>query len=150
MAKKMDVVKAYYDLAWTNPPASALKAIETYYADDFKSLDKSGNVVMTKEMLIGMTQLLSAAFKDFKAVYSDLHEEADGVFMKFHFEGTQTGDLDLSAMGLGVVPASGKKIIWPEADTKWLVEGGQITGEKEISGGIAWFLSPLGVKLPTA
>ena len=148
MTSKTDVIKAYYEAAWSNPPSSLLEAVEKYFSDDFQSIDRNGNVVMTKEIFTGMSQLLNAAFPDFKAVYSDLREEDDGVLMDVHFEGTQTGDLDLSAMGLGVIPASGKKIVWPEARTKWKVEGGKIVGEQEISGGMEWFLKPLGVTLP--
>lgn len=150
MASKLDVVKAFFDMANTNSPASNMDAIATYMADDFQSLDKDGNVVMNKDVLIGMTQLIFVAFKDFKSVYSDLREEDDGVIVSSHFEGTHTGDFDLSAMGLGVLPASGKRIVWPETTAKWKVEGGKIIGEEVISGGMEWFLAPLGVKLPQA
>ena len=150
MTSKSDVIKAYYDAAWANPPSSVVEAVNAYFSDDFQSLDKDGNVVMNKEMFVGMGQLLMAAFSDFKPVYHDLREEDDGVIMTFHFEGTHTGDLDLSAMGLGVVPASGKRVVWPEASTKFKVEGDKIVGEEEISAGMAWFLAPLGVTPPSA
>jgi len=80
----------------------------TYLSDDFQSLDKDGNVVENKEAQVGLTQLLVAAFEDFKSVYSDVREEGDSVIVSYHFEGMHTGDLDLSAMGLGIIPASGK------------------------------------------
>jgi hypothetical protein len=150
MGSKLDVVKAWYEEAWSNPPESDVEATEKYFSDDFKSLDDKGNVVMDKKAFVGMSPLMFTAFKDFKVVYSDLQEVDDGVIMTFHYEGTQTGDLDLSAMGLGVIPASGKKIVWPEAKTKWIVEGDKITGEKSISAGMESFLAPLGVKLPSA
>jgi predicted ester cyclase len=150
MTSKLDVVKAWYKMSWTNPPASNIEAAEKYISDDFQSLDRNGNLVMDKKTFVGMAQLMYAAFKDFKGVYSDLQEEGDGVIMSFHFEGTQTGDFDLSAMGLGVIPASGKRIVWPEAKTKFKVEGDKIVGEQEITGGMEWFLAPLGVKLPSA
>ena len=149
MTSKADIVKAYYDLSWSNPPASLMESIATYISDDFKSLDEDGNVIMTKEMFIGMTQLLANAFKDFKSVYSDVHEEGDEVIMTYHFEGTHTGDFDMSAMGMGVIPASGKKIVWPEAKSKWRVEGDKIVSEQS-SGGMESFLAPLGVELPAA
>ena len=150
MTSKIDVVRAYYDLAWTNPPASIIEAAEAYISDDFKSFDENGNVVMTKEVFIGMSHLLLGAFKDLKVVYNDLREEGDGVLSTFHFEGTHTGEFDLSAMGLGVIPASGKKIVWPDAKTKWNVKDGKIVSEEPISAGMGWFLTPLGIKLPTA
>jgi len=99
---------------------------------------------MNKEAFIGMGLLIAAAFKDIKGVYSDLREEGDGVIMNFHFEGTHTGDLDLSAMGLGVIPASGKMIVWPEVSAKYMVEGDKIIANQDITAGTEWFLAPLG------
>ena len=74
-----DVYNAYYEASYANPPSSNVEAIVTYFSDDFQSLDKDGNVVMTKEAYTGMVQLLFAAFKDFKYVRSDLREEGEGV-----------------------------------------------------------------------
>lgn len=66
-----------------------------------------------------MGQMLFTAFKDFNWVRSDLRQEGDSVIMSGHFEGTHTGDLDLSAMGAGVIPASGKMIVWPETSVEY-------------------------------
>jgi hypothetical protein len=128
-----------------------MEANMTYLSDDFQNLDQDGNVIMDKEAYIGMTQLLSAALKDFKAVYSDVREEGESVIVSYHFEGTHTSDLDLSAMGMGVVPASGKKIVWPEASSEFKIEGDKIVSIKPYgdSGGMESFLAPLGVTLPS-
>ena len=152
MSSKVDVYMAYYEASWVNPPLSNVEALKTYLSDDFQSFDKDGNVVMNKEAQIGMTQLLMAAFKDFKAVNSDVREEGDSVIVSYHFEGTHMEDLDLSAMGMGVVPASGKKIVWPEASSEFKIEGDKIASIKPYgdSSGIEEFLEPLGVKLPSA
>ncbi len=148
MGSRVDVVKGYYDLAWSNPPASITEAVEVYFSDDFKSFDKDGNVAMTKEMLIGMGKTMAAAFPDVKAITDEFKEEGEGVLMKFHFEGTHLADFDLSPVGLGVIPASGKRIVWPTVSTIWIVEGDKIVGEKPQTDGMGWFLEPLGVKLP--
>lgn len=150
MTSKVDVIKAWYEMAWSDPPASNAAAAEKYLSEDFKSLDRNGNVVMDRQTFVGMTNLIYAAFKDFTGKYSNLQEEDGGVIMTFHFEGTQTSDFDLSPLGMGVIPATGKKIVWPEVQSKFLVEGDKIVGEHEISGGMQWFLAPLGVKLPAA
>ncbi len=152
MSSKLDVYKAYRDASWANPPSSNIEAIETYFSDDFQSLDKDGNVVMNKEAYTGMVQLLFAAFKDFTYVTSDLREEGDSVFVSGNFEGTHTGDFDLSAMGIGVIPASGKKIVWPKASNEFKIEGDKIVGIKPYgdSGGMEAFLAALGVKVPSA
>jgi predicted ester cyclase len=151
MTSKLDVVRTYINAAWTNPPSSNMEASATYLSDDFQSLDEDGNVAMNKEAYIGMVQLLFAAFKDFKWVRSDLRQEGDSVIMSGHFEGTHTSDLDLSAMGLGVIPARGKMIVWPEASVEYKVEGDKIVSEKAYgdSGGMESFLAALGV-VPTS
>ena len=147
-----DVYNAYYEASYANPPSSNVEAIVTYFSDDFQSLDKDGNVVMTKEAYTGMAQLLFAAFKDFKYVRSDLREEGDSVIVSGHFEGTHTGDFDLSAMGMGVIPASGQKIIWPETSNEFKFDGDKIVSIKPVgdSGGMEAFFAVLGVKAPAA
>ena len=151
MGSKSDVYKAYFEASWANPPSSMVEASKTYLSDDFKNYDKDGNVIMDKAAYIGMGQLLTSAFKNLKAVYSDIHEEGDSVIASYHFEGTHTGDLDLSAMGLGVIPASGKKIVFPEDTAAFEIRGDKIVSIKPYgdSEGMASFLATLGVK-PTS
>lgn len=147
MTNKIEHLKAWSAAVNANPlsPTNA-----NYFSDNFQNLDKDGKVVMNKEMYIGMSQLVHTAFKDFKEVWDDLREEGDSVIASFHFEGTQTGDLDLSALGLGVIPASGKKIVWPVASAKFTFENDKLASIQEITGGTEWFLAPLGVKMPSA
>jgi predicted ester cyclase len=151
MASKVDVYKAYVEASWANPPSSIAEASMTYLSDDFKNFDKDGNVIMDRAAYTGMGQLLGSAFTDFKAVYSDVREEGDSVIATYHFEGTHTGDLDLSAMGLGIIPASGKKIVWPDDTAAFKIRGDKIASIKPYgdSAGIEAFLAPLGVKLPS-
>lgn len=108
MSSKVDVVRTFIDAAWSNPPSSVIEANQTYLADDFQSLDKDGGVVMNKEVYIGMAQMLLSAFTDFKWVRSDLRQDGDSVIMSSHFEGRHTGDVDLSAMGVGVIRPAAK------------------------------------------
>lgn len=151
MGSKADVWKAYHEASWADPPTSIIEANMTYLSEDFQSLDKDGNIVANKEAQLGLVQLLINAFKDFKSVVHDIREEGDSVIVSFHFEGTHTGDLDLSAMGMGVVPASGKYIVWPDATTEFKIEGDKIASSRPYgdSGGIEAFFEPLGVKLPS-
>ena len=148
MARKADVIRNWEDMSWSNPPSSAVEATKKYYSDDFKSLDADGNVVGNKDAMVAMTRLLFQAFKDFKGVVHDISEEGDHVIMTFHFEGTHTGDLDLSAMGMGVIPATGKRVVTPEGKTKFMVAGGQITASQPISGGFEDLLAGIGALPP--
>ena len=145
MTSKLEVVKA-----WTDLPAGDIEASAAYLSEDFQSLDKDGNVEMNKEAWVGMGHILLAAFTDYDWVRTGIREEGDFVIMSGRFEGTFTGDLDLSAMGMGVIPASGKEIDWQEASSKITVEGDKIVRLEQYgdSGGLETFFAALGVKPP--
>jgi predicted ester cyclase len=152
MRSKLDVYRAYNEASWANPPSSFLEADMTYLSDDFQNLDKDGNLLMNREMYTGMGQLLYAAFKDLKFVISDLKEVGEGVIVTGHFEGIHTSDLDLSGMGLGIIPASGKKVMWPDSSNLFKIVGEKIVSIEAYgdSGGVESFLAALGIKAPAA
>lgn len=141
MNNKLDVVRA-----WVEVPAGNVEGSAAYLSDDFQNLDEHGNLVMDKDAWNGMYHMLLAAFDSYDYVLSNLREVDGYVIMTGHFEGKHTGDLDLSAMGMGVFPASGKKIVWPEESAKLMVEGGKITSLEPYgdSGGIEAFLAAIG------
>ncbi len=148
MGSKVEVIRAWHDESYANPPSSMVEATEKYFSDDFQILDKDGNVMMDKAAYIGMTQLMINAFQDLEGEIHDLTEVDGDVIMTFHWEGTHTGDFDLSAMGLGVIPASGKKVATPVSKSRFMVEGDKIVGSQPISGGLEPFLASLGVEMP--
>lgn len=127
-----------------------IEATSKYFSDDFQGLDKDGNVISDKAANIGMTKVMMKAFADFKGVVHDISEENDSVILTFHWEGTHTGDFDLSAMGLGVIPASGKRFVTPQSQSRFMVQGDQIVSSQPISGGFESLLADIGVKLPSA
>ena len=147
MTSKLDVVKA-----WTDVPSGDLEAEADYLSDGFQFVDQGGNVVMNKEAWVGMGQLLLASFENWDYVVTDLRQEGDFVIMTGHFQGKHTADLDLSAMGMGVIPASGKEFVWPDESTKVMVEGDKIVRLETYgdSGGMETFLAVLGVEPPSA
>jgi hypothetical protein len=150
MNRKTDVVRMWEEESWRNPPSSFVNANEIYLSDNFQSLDKDGNVMGDKTGMNAMSQILYDSISGFKGVVHDLQEEEDGsVTMTFHFEGTHTGDFDLSAMGLGVIPASGKSFVTPESKTRFIVKDGQIMSSQPISGGFEFVLAAIGA-IPTA
>lgn len=150
MSSKTDVVRMWEEESWRNPPSSFVNANEIYLSDNFQSLGKDGNVMGDKAGMNAMSQILYDSMTGFKGVVHDLQEEEDGsVTMTFHFEGTHTGDIDLSAMGLGVIPASGKSFVTPESKTRFIVKDGQIVSSQPISGGFEFVLAAIGA-IPTA
>jgi predicted ester cyclase len=147
VSRKLDVVREYAELIGIG---SNIEAVAAYVSDDFQNFDKDGSFVANKEMLIAGMQMLNHAFTDYGFVLKGVREEGDFVIMSGHFEGTHTGDLDLSAMGIGVIPASGKKIVWPEASAKTTLEGDKIIRMEPYSGAAGWqvWLAALGVEPP--
>ena len=150
MTSKLDTAQAYVDLISVGGDFE--KAITDYMSDDFENLDKDGKVALTKDQLLGMTRMNSRSFTGYGFVSAGLRDEDDYVIMTGHFEGTHIGDLDLSAMGLGVIPASGKKIVWPEASAKLTIEGGRIVRMEPHAGaaGLKAWLAALGIETPSA
>jgi predicted ester cyclase len=145
MTNRLDIVKAYSDAL-----AIDMTVAMDYLSDDFHTADQDGNVVLTKDGFVSMGEMMRSSFTDLTWVTTDIHEEGDRVIFSGHNEGTHTSDLDLSAMGIGIVPASGKKIVWPEAIMKLTVESDKIVRMEPHGGaaGLQGFLAPLGVEPP--
>jgi len=148
MSRKLDVVREY---ATSIGVGGNIEVVTDYVSDDFQNFDKDGSFVMNKEMLLAGMRTLGQAFTDYGFVLKDVREEGDFVIMTGHFEGTHTADLDMSAMGVGIIPASGKKIVWPEASAKITVEGDKIIRMEPYAGaaGMQAWLAALGVEPPS-
>jgi predicted ester cyclase len=146
MTSKIEIVKSYAEAA-----AKDMELAFDYLSDDFHTIDKEGNVVLTKEGFSNMGRMMLASFPDYVWITTDIRKEGDYVILSGHNEGTHRSDLDLSAMGLGVVRASRKKIVWPESIMKLSVEGGKIIQMEPYGGaaGLQGFLEALGIELPS-
>ena len=144
MNSKMEVAKAW---AAAVAPGSNIgfDAAANLLADDFQNLDQDGNGALNKDGLLNLGRTMQAAFTDYGFVVSELSEEGDAIIIIGHNEGVHTGDLDLSAMGLGVIPASGKKIVWLAASAKLTIAGDQIKRMEPYAGpaGLKAFLAGL-------
>ena len=149
MSSKLEIVNAYLRLL--EDMANNAEDAWTYLADDFQNIDRDGNVVLNRESFIGTSRMLLASFPDISFVKTGIREEDDYVVVSGHNEGTHMNDIDLSAMGVGIVSASGKKIVWPEASFKITVTDDKIStwGPYGDYGGAAAWLSALRVDQPS-
>lgn len=144
MKTKMELAKTY--AAALAPPAD-LEAFANLLSNDFANLDQDGKVALTREGILNLGHMMATAFSDYGFVVNTLSEEGDHIIITGHNEGVHTADLDLTAMGLGIIPASGKKIVWPEASAKLTIVGNKVTQLEPHSGaaGLKAFLSALGI-----
>ncbi len=119
-----------------------------YLSDDFQFTDSIGGPPFDKASWIGMGKLFQHSFPDIKEVTDDIREEGNQVMLTSHFEGTFTNDLDLSAVGMGVIPASGKMVIFPSSTNEVSFDGDKISRIHNTAtgpdAGLSGFLKVLG------
>ena len=103
------------------------------------------------EQWIGLAGTLAAAFPDWSYNLSDVQETGNGARTTHQITGTHTGDLDLSPMGMPVIPATGNAIKLPVEHADITVEGGKVVhvdAHVPAGGGVPGILKQLGVDMP--
>lgn len=141
---KVDIMKIVY--SFENFDESA-----QYLAEDFQGTDSVGGPAFDKEGWIGMGQMFKGSMPDIKVVIDDIQEEGDMLKVKSHFTGTFTNDFDLSAMGMGVIPASGEFVEFPASTAEISFDGDKITRfhntETGPEAGMPGMMKALGAKM---
>ena len=120
-------------------------------SDDFQFIGPVPEPI-NRDAWLRMSRSLKKAFPDLD--YRFHVEGADGNIVRTtaKLKGTHTYDLDLSAMNMGVIPATKKSVINPHERGKMTVRGGKVTAwvvESIAGGGLMGILGQLGVKSPT-
>ena len=117
---KIDLVKKIYNF-------DNLDQRGQYLSDDFQGTDSVGGPAFDKAGWNGMGQMFKGSLPDIKVVIDDIREDGDHVQVKSHFTGTFTNDFDLSAMGMGVIPASGEFVEFPPSNTQVSFNGDKVS-----------------------
>ncbi len=122
----------------------------SFMSDDFVF---SGPVPepISGQQWLGLHTLLNAAFADFSFNLSDVQVTGNVARTTHQITGTHTGDLDLSPMGMPVIPATGKKVKLPVEHADVTFEGGQavrLHADVPADGGVSGILQQLGVEVP--
>lgn len=105
---KVEIVKKAMN--FDTPPEEG----QSYYADNFTATDSVGGQPFDKKAWFGMGEIMRASFPDISYEVKGISQDGEDVIIKGRFEGTFENDFDLSAMGMGVIPATGKKVIFPD------------------------------------
>jgi hypothetical protein len=82
----------------------------SYLADDFQFTDALGSPPTDKESWVAMGDLMESAVPDLEYVIEGIREEEDRLAVSTRITGTFINDFDLSAMGMGVIRATGKTV----------------------------------------
>jgi predicted ester cyclase len=123
---------------------------KSLFADDFKF---SGPVPepISGQAWIGMSVSLKNAFPDLDYQFKVESVDGDTANISAELKGTHKGDFDLTAMNMGVIPATGKSFHAAHENGKATLRDGKIaTWEMEGTegAGLMAILGQLGVKVP--
>ena len=144
-------------LEMANKLFQAIEAKDTstaakYLSDDFTFSGPVPQPISGGEWL-AMQEGLGKAFPDWKFNSADLREEGGEIRGTVQITGTHKGELDLSALGMPNVPATGKAIKLPREEFTLTVSNGKFSSFNNPptdGGGVMGILSQLGVELPIA
>ncbi len=128
--------------------AGDMAKIASYLADDFKFSGPVPEPIGSKEWL-GMYSIFKAAFPDISYNLRVVSVEGNVVTTTSQLKGTHTGKLDLSDMGMGVYPATGKSFSNREESGEAIVDNGKIKSIHIKSGedsGVIGMLTQLGLQ----
>jgi ketosteroid isomerase-like protein len=98
----------------------------------------------------GIGRLMAEAFPDLDYGFKITGEDGDRVHTVSALSGTHTQDFDLTVMGMGVIPATGKSFQNPPEEGSAFVQGGRVQAV-EINptpgSGLGGILTQIGVDL---
>jgi hypothetical protein len=117
---KRDLIKT----AWNLDNTEAKRA--GHLSDDFQWTDELGSPAMDKEGWLAMSRLMQSAFPDLSYAFEDIRERGECLEVTGRFAGTFSKDFDLSALGMGVIPATGAPVNFPSSTARVCFDGDKI------------------------
>ena len=131
--------------------AGDYEKVSGYLAEEFTF---SGPVPepVDAEMYLGLTKALKGGMPDLDFHLHTMGGEGNVVNTGTILEGTHTADLDLTPMGFGVIPATGKSVKLPHEGGRLTVEGDKIQSyevDKTEGGGLMGILAQIGFEPPS-
>ena len=126
------------------------ESAKSYLSNDFKF---SGAVPepISGEAWIGMSANLKSAFPDLNYHFNIESVNGDTAQISAELSGAHKGDLDLTAMDMGVIPATGRSFKAAREKGKAMVRDGKVTSfalEPTEGAGLMAILGQLGIKTP--
>ena len=100
---------------------------------------------------MGMSKSLKAAFPDLNYQFKAESVDGNKVHISAELKGTHSGDLDLTAMGMGVIPATNKSFAAAHEHGEATVQDGKVKTwmmTPSEGAGLMAILGQLGVKPP--
>ncbi len=130
--------------------ADDMNTAMSYLSRDFQLSGPVPEPIGAREWL-GLHHALNQGMPDFSFNLKEVRADGNRVYTTVQISGTQTNDLDLSAMGMGVIPATGAAVQLPQEHPVATFDGNKIVSidlEPVEGGGVPGILAQLGVVVP--
>jgi hypothetical protein len=124
----IEIVKAYYAAL----DSTDMDQVDLYLSEQYQLIDFIPQS-MDKIAMLDLIRRLKVALPNLKHSLSNIRIEDSVVKLTVQLSGTNSGNLDLREMGIGVIPHSDKFIIFPNANYEITIKNGKITIEKDVS-----------------
>jgi predicted ester cyclase len=127
-----------------------MDTVGSHLSDDFL-ISGPAPEPMGFEQWSGMQKLMLAAFPDWSFNLSHVQVTGSVVHTTHQITGTHTADLDLSSLGLPVVPATGEAFKLPVEHADFTFKGSKVVRlhvDVPADGGVPAMLQQLGVEMP--
>jgi len=127
------------------------KKAQSYLSNDFKFSGPVPEPIGGAEW-IGLSENLKAAFPDINYQFRIESVVGDTANITAQLKGTHKGDLDLTAMHMGVIQSTGKSFKAAREHGKVMVRDGKVTSlanEPTEGAGLMAVLGQLGVTIPS-
>lgn len=124
----IDTVVAYFNAL----DSENVDQAEQYLSENYQLVGFTSEPMNHKEML-DLIRLLKAALPNLKHSLSNIRVEENVVKLTVQRSGTNSENLDLRKLGIGIVPKTQKFIIFPNGNYEFTLKNGKITTERDVS-----------------
>lgn len=117
--------------------------------DDFQ-ISGPFPVPMGKDQWLGIQVAMKQAFPDWRFNLTNIEDHGDSATIYYYITGTHVGALDLTPMGLGVIPATSKPVKLPPEHADMRIVGGKVAAMEvhgAEGGGLPGLLKQIGVEM---
>lgn len=123
----------------------------SYLADNFQFSGTMMPEALGAQQWLGMSMALKAGIPDMSYNFAFHESDENSARVSSRISGTHTGDLDMTGMGMGIIPPTGVSFTCGEEFSVGHVEGGKIASihlEQSPDSGLFDMFRQLGIQLP--
>jgi predicted ester cyclase len=123
-----ELVKAYYAAL----DSGDMDKAEQYLSEEYQLIDFISQP-MDKNAVFDLLKRFKAALTNLRHSLSNIQAEGNVVKLNVQLSGTNSAQLDLSMMGIGIIPRTRRFIIFPSGNYEFIIKDGKIAEQRDIS-----------------